>query len=1132
MRKFALFLLMAIVWLAASSQTDIFTLMERKDLRLSEIERIANRYFDSVGTGRGTGYKQYQRWLYERKFHVDDKGYLIDAETEGARYQAAKAGMQSRQWSSAARGTFGTWVELGPRTWTHTSGWNPGNGRITAIAVHPGDPEIIYASSSWGGIWKSWNGGTNWMPLTDFTSPAWMHITHITIDPGLPLNLFAAVDGGGVIKSTNDGLSWSATGPGPDGSKKVLVHPRNSDIVFSTANNGIFRSIDRGTNWTRVHTESKEDIEFNPADPNIMYASGSGGASCFWRSTDNGLTWTPITHGITNSGRTLIGVSPANPNVVYAVQARGNEFGRLSVSTNAGQTFVTVALGDPGRGTNYFGYATDGRGSGGQANYDMAICVNPSNGREVMIGGIICWKSTNAGQDFVAKTAWNYPNTIGYNHADVLALEWVGNTIYSGSDGGIYKSTNGGDDWTDLSAGLGIRQFYRISCSKTDPNVITGGAQDNGSSFRRSDGTWVDWIGADGMDNIISPTDPNIAFGTSQHGDIYKTTNAGATMINVGKPSEGNWVTPIVMHPTDHNTIYGGWTGIYKSVNGGTIWTKISGDNITGKLEALAVAPTNTQYIYGSVGDILYATSDGGASWIAVTAPAAINSIFVSPVNPQKIYLACKSNTNRVFVSTDMGRTFTNLSRGLPDLHARSIVVDDNATESMYVGMSVGVYYRDNIDTNWVEHANGLPLVAVDEVEIQKSAGKLRVATHGRGVWETDLWTGPILVGTTDITDDGGIITAKHMTGSPPNEDFTKVIDNRNNTKYLTFNSFGWVRYSATNTWVPQGYSIVSANDHPDRDPKGWTLMASTDNIRWVVLHSVTDEVFSSRGQEKFYTFNNTAAYKYYTLHYSCKSGTIFQMAELKIYGIQQPLLVGTTDITDDGGEISAQYMAGSPPNEDFTKVIDNRNNTKYVTFNCSSWLKYSATNTWVPKGYSIVSGNDHPTRDPVSWNLQASMDNVHWVFLHIVTNQVFSGRRQEKTYTFNNTTPYKYYVFSFNCKADSIFQISEMRIFGIQQPLTRMANPADQIVVTSPEELAASGYKAFPNPVSGKLTITGLQHAHTITLYDMHGKKILTQKVSGHIKDLDMQKLKAGMYQLIIIDDKRRQTNLKIVKQ
>jgi hypothetical protein len=316
-------------------------------------------------------------------------------------------------------------------------------------------------------------------------------------------------------------------------------------------------------------------------------------------------------------------------------------------------------------------------------------------------------------------------------------------------------------------------------------------------------------------------------------------------------------------------------------------------------------------------------------------------------------------------------------------LVARSIVVDNNPSESIYVGMNVGVYYRDNVDTSWVEHASGLPLVAVNEVEIQKSSGKLRVATYGRGVWETNLWT---------------------------------------------------------------------------------------------------------------------------------------------------PVLVGTTDITDDGGLIEAQYMTGSPANEDYTKVIDNNNATKYLTFNCSSWISYSAANNWVPKGYSIVSGNDAPDRDPKSWTLQASIDSINWVTLHTVTNEFFSGRAQEKVYVFNNSATYKYFRFNFNCKAGSLFQFAEMRIYGIQQPavLTKAATT----VVPAPDELPARGIKAFPNPVSGKLTITGLQHAHTILMYDMNGKQVLTQQVSGATKVLDLQKFTRGIYQVIIIDKEQGRTNLRIIKE
>lgn len=716
------------------AQTNIFELMERTDLTLQQTEAWADNYFAIVGTGQGSGFKQYQRWLYERKFHLDENGYYIRPETEDDSYYEFNLNAGARD-----RNSF-SWTELGPNDWTYTSGWNPGVGRITSVAIHPNETAIIYVSSPGGGIWKSTDSGSTWAPLIDFVNSSWMNVFNLCIDPNNTSTLYASLTNGGVLKSTNAGATWSTTGSGPSGSRQVKVHPTNSDIVFCAATNGIWRSTNGATSWTQAQNATKEDLEFNPSNPDIMYASGSSGTSCVWRSADNGITWTAITSadGITHTGRTLLAVSANNPDVVYAVQASGSLFGRMYKSTDGGLTYITTVTGSPAAGTNYFGYEPNGTGTTGQATYDMAICVNPSNVDEVHIAGIICWKSTNGGTSFTATTVWSYPNSTGYNHADVHALEWVNTTIFSGSDGGIYKSTNNAADWTDLSAGLGIRQFYRISCSKTDPNVITTGAQDNGSTFRRTDGTWVDWLGADGMDNVISPTNAAIAIGTSQYGSIYKTTNSGATRSNLTKPAEGNWVTPLVMHPTSHDTVYGAWTGVWRSSNGGTNWTNLS-PGIAVTLDALAVAPSDTRYIYTSKGATLYRTTDGGTTWTSVNAAASITSIFVSKNDPSKLWITCNSTSNRVFVSVDGGTTFTNLSTGLPALSARSVVVDEDASNTIYVGMNIGVYFRDDINNTWVEHATGLPLVAINEVEIQKSSNKLRVATYGRGVWESDL---------------------------------------------------------------------------------------------------------------------------------------------------------------------------------------------------------------------------------------------------------------------------------------------------------------------------------------------------------------------------------------------------------
>jgi photosystem II stability/assembly factor-like uncharacterized protein len=510
-------------------------------------------------------------------------------------------------------------------------------------------------------------------------------------------------------------------------------------VFVCSSSGGIHRSTNGGTSWTRVFTGGKEDIESKPGDPNILYASGN----TLHRSTDNGLTWSAVGagQGVPNSGRMLVSVSPQNPNRVYLVQASGSNFGWFYRSDDSGLSFTTTLVGNPSAGTNYFGYTSDGRGTTGQATYDMAMCANPDNADEVHIAGIICWKSTNAGNNFTATTEWYLPNGRGYNHADVHVLEWVGKTIYCGTDGGIYKSAQNGSNWIDLSTGLGIRQFYRMAASATSSRVFAAGAQDNGTSVRRATG-WVDWLGADGMDCIISPLDSNLMVGTSQNGSIYRTINGGSSYSNLSKPNGGNWVTPLAIALQNGKEImFGGWRGVYKSENNGTTWTLISDitNQMTANVVALAVAPSNPQYLYASIGSRLFATANQGQSWTEFAAPAVINAIAVSPSNPLKIYLACNTGgAFRACVSTNGGQNFTDLSAGLPAVSARSVAVDNDAGESLYYGMNIGVFFKNN-HTPWTDLSGNLPKVAVNEVEIQANARMLRVATYGRGIWQRNL---------------------------------------------------------------------------------------------------------------------------------------------------------------------------------------------------------------------------------------------------------------------------------------------------------------------------------------------------------------------------------------------------------
>lgn len=843
MKKLYLMLAAIIAATITNAQIDIHQLMERRDLKLSQIDSIAKQHFAAVGTGKGTGYNQYQRWLYEQRFHLNEQGFLRPQAEETAAFEQA---LQVMRTPSVA----GTWVATGPSSWNRTSGWNPGVGRITCIGISPFDTTVIYVGSPGGGLWKSVNSGTSWIPLSDNASSR-MNVTAVAVDP-LNVNVVYVAATGGNFKSTDGGATWTLLPTVGGTVRKFLIEPGNSNDVFAASTSGIYRSTNAGASWTLVNNISTEDIEFRPSEVNTMYATGSSSSGHFRRSSDNGVTWTVMgaAAGITNSGRTLVAVTPADPNVVYVVQANGSTFGRMYRSNDGGTTFTTTIVGtvsgSPAVGTNnFFGYNTDGSGATGQATYDMAMCASPFNANEVHIAGIIVFVSYNGGTSFTAETAWSLPNGIGYNHADVHTLDWINNTIYSSSDGGIYKSLDRGDNWLDLSTGLDIRQFYRIDCSQTDPAAYGGGAQDNGSSIHKSTG-WIDWLGADGMEMEFSYTNANVVYGTSQNGQLYRSTNGGSSYSSLPQSASGNWVTPFAVRHSKDSVVYVGWTGVYMTRNRGNSWTKLSGTTIASALDCLTLSASDTNYIYTSAGATLYRSFDGGTNWTAIAAPSTISSIEVHPRIPTKIWITTTGGS-RVYVSTDGGTSFTAIAGSLPAVSARSIVMDkDDLNEGLYVGMNTGVYYKDNTMPDWVPFLTGLPLVAVNELDIQQSARKIRVGTYGRGVWETDLNTNnPIPVRWISFsgkrTNSGNQLT-------------WKAAEDANTDSYELEYSPNGVQYNTVKTIVAQsklqnssGLTATYTEAHPEKNDAYYRLKQFDKNGRF----SYSEVVFIKGGQSK-----------------------------------------------------------------------------------------------------------------------------------------------------------------------------------------------------------------------------------------------------------------------------------------
>jgi len=767
-----------ISWLGLLTETiwaqDWVKMMEDRNANFYDIQREFNAYWQGKTVTKGSGWKPFKRWEAFIAPRVYPTGTFPDPD------QASKAFLQYQASQNPVdpEAFTGYWTGLGPSSWTAgPNGYNPGNGRVNCIAVHPTNSSIIFVGTASGGLWKSTDGGSSWSTSTDNLNV--LGVTSVVIDPANPNIMYIATGDGdmpfrpvyslGVLKSTDGGNTWNSTGLSWTVTQnrfisKLLIHPTNSNILLAATDIGVYKTSDAGVNWPQTQAGNFKDLEFNPSNPAIVYVCGTQ----FYRSNNTGDSFTLITSGLPAASavnRMAIAVTPANASYVYLVagNASNSAYNGLYQSTTNGASFTLKSSSPNILGGDINGSlgncGTPNNPPCGQSWYDLAIAVSPTNANEVYVGGVNIWKSTDGGSIWSIKSHWTYPpTTVPYVHADIHALDFSGSTLYSGNDGGLFKTTNGGSSWTDLSAGLSIMQFYRIGGFPANPNLIYGGAQDNG--INRYNGAWTHVFGADGMECIIDPNNSNLVYISSQNGDLRKSTDGGNSFNSIlqnGITGAGAWVTPFVMDPTNSQMLYAGFQNIWKTTNGGASWFTISSFT-GGSFDALAVAPSNTNFIYASSGNTIFRTSTGGGTWTNITAGLpnlAITYIAVSEIDHRKLWVTLSGYFagNKVYASTDSGATWTNFSGALPNLPFNCIAYANSSNDELYIGGDIGIYYRDNTMADWQLFNTGLPNVIIKELQVHKDSGTLVAATHGRGLWRSFLALPTVSIGDTTVNE-------------------------------------------------------------------------------------------------------------------------------------------------------------------------------------------------------------------------------------------------------------------------------------------------------------------------------------------------------------------------------------------
>ena len=609
--------------------------------------------------------------------------------------------------------------------------------------------------------------------------------------------------GDGVYKSLDGGKSFVNMGlKKSEHIGNIIIHPTNENIVWVAAygpvwsaggERGVYKTTDGGKTWNRTLFVSDEtgiaEIAIDPTNPSILYASahqrrrhewtyiGGGPESTLYKSIDGGETWREINSGLPKGqmGRIGLAVSPVEPSYVYAIVEGKNGSGGFFKSTNYGENFSKMS-----------DFNTSG-------NYYQEIFCDPIDKNKVFAMDTYMHHTIDGGKTFK-------PTGEHQKHVDNHAI-WIdpNNTDHwiSGCDGGVYETYNHAKEWKFYS-NLPIIQFYKVATDNAYPFYnIYGGTQDNNSMGGPSQTTNVggimneDWFitnGGDGFESACDPTDPNIAYAQAQYGFLVRHDKASGEKVYIQPmPCKNeaayrwNWDAPLLVSPHDHKTLYFAANKVFKTINRGDDWATISPDltqqidrnklpvmgqvwsidavmknastTIYGNIVALDESPVKKGLLYAGTDDGLIQVSENdGEKWSkinsfpGVPSNTRVNMLTASSFDENTVFAVFNNHRAGdfkpyLFKSKDKGKTWQSIVGNLPERGSVYCVKQDFIDANLlFVGTEFGAYFTNDGGVNWTK-LNGLPTIAVYDLDIQKREHDLVAATFGRGFYVLDNYS-------------------------------------------------------------------------------------------------------------------------------------------------------------------------------------------------------------------------------------------------------------------------------------------------------------------------------------------------------------------------------------------------------
>jgi photosystem II stability/assembly factor-like uncharacterized protein len=707
------------------------------------------------------------------------------------------------EWKGTAqdRGPAVAWEAIGPK--------NIG-GRTLCLAIHPQDTNVLFMGSASGGLWKSTTQGKGveaWERIE--TGFPVIGVGAIAIDPQNPNNMYIGTGevynyensapnvvvrttrgtyGIGILKTTDGGATWQKSWDVDyndlTGVQQIMINPLRPQTIFATTTKGILRSYDSGATWSLLFERPMAvDLDFAPNDTSRIFATFGSlddqAASGIFRSTDGGDNFSQLTSGLpaTYGGKAMLDISKSNPNIIFA--SVGDAFVQKGLyrSADGGETWAVASTQDVARFQGWY-------------SHDVAI--DPADPNRIMWCGVDIYTSFDAGTNVLQVGYW-YNWDFGfvpiggpegppdYVHADMHHLYYHPtnpNTVFVVTDGGLFISYDGGIKWEGRNGSYQTQQFYaNFSNSVSNPDRAMGGMQDNGSAIYFGDGTWKRVIGGDGGSTAINPFDDAIIYGSSQNGNFYTSVDDFDNYAGLGA-MPGNtsaFIAPFELAPTNSEIVYSGKNSLCRyDFTQGSGWEELT--SAGGVLVTIAVNPNDENDLYFSRAAstqeqpkvFRFNVTTQSATLMTGLPNRTCLDIAYHPTDANTTYAVFGGFGTAHLYRTTNGGTTWQIVPGIPDVPTNSVLVDPLQPSHLYVGNDLGVWFSPDAGTTWQQFSADGPQ-AMLAIHLSISADrKLRVATHGLGVWQAPM---------VHVSSTRDVANLNHLLRISPNpaSDFVRV---------------------------------------------------------------------------------------------------------------------------------------------------------------------------------------------------------------------------------------------------------------------------------------------------------------------------------------------------------------------